>query len=80
MTEPLCLNLSLLLEKLCIPSLENITQAQRIFHGRGHAYKNLEHITIDLLDPLILITLFAPVSNTDLALLVKRIEPEIHKV
>lgn len=79
MTEPLCLNLSLLLEKLCIPSQENITQAQRIFHGRGHAYKNLEHITIDLLDPLILITLFAPVSNTDLALLVKELSLKFTK-
>ncbi len=34
-------------------------QAQRIFHGRGHAYDGLKHITIDWLPPVILITLFA---------------------
>ncbi len=39
--------------------IENIEQAQRLFHGRGHAYDNLHHITIDWLPPVILITLFA---------------------
>ena len=38
-------------------------QAQRLFHGRGHAYKGLSHITIDWLPPVILITLFAPESD-----------------
>lgn len=35
-------------------------QAQRLFHGRGHAYEDLHHVTIDWLSPVILITLFAP--------------------
>jgi 23S rRNA (cytosine1962-C5)-methyltransferase len=35
-------------------------QAQRLFHGRGHAYKGLHHVTIDWLPPVLLITLFAP--------------------
>lgn len=35
-------------------------QAQRVFHGRGHAYQGLDHITIDWLPPVLLITLFAP--------------------
>ena len=35
-------------------------QAQRLFHGRGHAYKGLEHVTIDCLFPVVLITLFKP--------------------
>lgn len=34
-------------------------QAQRLFHGRGHAYNGLHHITVDWLPPVILITLFA---------------------
>jgi len=34
------------------------TDAQRLFHGRGHAYKNLEHINIDWFAPVILITLY----------------------
>lgn len=42
-------------------SLDDFSQAQRLFHGRGHVYKNLEHITVDWLPPVILITLFAPV-------------------
>lgn len=35
-------------------------QAQRLFHGRGHAYKDLHHVTIDWLPPVVLITLYAP--------------------
>ena len=38
----------------------DLSQAQRLFHGRGHAYKNLEHITVDWLSPVMLITLFSP--------------------
>lgn len=34
--------------------------AQRLFHGRGHAYDGLHHITIDWLPPVALITLFSP--------------------
>lgn len=33
-------------------------QAQRLFHGRGHAYPGYEHINIDWYAPLILITLY----------------------
>jgi 23S rRNA (cytosine1962-C5)-methyltransferase len=40
-----------------------INQAQRIFHGRGHAYEGLKHVTIDWLAPVILITLFEPESE-----------------
>ncbi|MBT4147110.1 MAG: methyltransferase domain-containing protein [Gammaproteobacteria bacterium] len=39
---------------------EGLLQAQRLFHGRGHAYPGLHHLTIDWLPPVILITLFAP--------------------
>jgi len=35
-------------------------QAQRIFHGRGHAYEGLKHVTVDWLPPVLLITLFTP--------------------
>ena len=38
----------------------DMQQAQRLFHGRGHAYADLQHVTIDWLPPVILITLFAP--------------------
>jgi len=41
-------------------------QAQRLFHGRGHAYQSLHHITIDWLAPVLLITLFAPESSSNI--------------
>jgi 23S rRNA (cytosine1962-C5)-methyltransferase len=39
---------------------DQLLQAQRLFHGRGHAYEGLYHVTVDWLPPVILITLFAP--------------------
>ncbi|MEE9445661.1 MAG: class I SAM-dependent methyltransferase, partial [Cocleimonas sp.] len=56
-----------LLKHLQLPSgaLE-LTQAQRLFHGRGHAFEKLEHVSIDWLSPVILITLFAPESVPDI--------------
>ncbi len=53
-------DLNQLLYNCTLPhSQDSHTEAQRIFHGRGHAYKGLEHICIDWLPPVILITLFA---------------------
>lgn len=52
-------NLSQLNQYLCPPKAP--IQAQRLFHGRGHAYQGLHHVTIDWLPPVTLITLFAPV-------------------
>jgi len=45
---------------------EEQQQAQRLFHGRGHAYEDLHHITIDWLPPVLLITLFAPESSSNI--------------
>jgi len=50
--------LSQLHKYLLIPQAPQ--QAQRMFHGRGHAYPGLHHVTIDWLPPVALITLFAP--------------------
>ena len=58
-----------LFKNIVIPADDQLEQAQRVFHGRGHAYPNLHHITIDWLNPVLLITLFAPVSKSDLATL-----------
>lgn len=59
--------LTKLLKHLQLPSTPlELTQAQRLFHGRGHAFQGLHHITIDWLPPVILITLFAPESETDI--------------
>ncbi|MBL1320860.1 MAG: class I SAM-dependent methyltransferase [Methylophaga sp.] len=41
-------------------------QAQRLFHGRGHAYPGYEHISIDWLAPIVLIMLYKPVETDEL--------------
>jgi 23S rRNA (cytosine1962-C5)-methyltransferase len=46
--------------------IPNSQQAQRLFHGRGHAYPGYEHISIDWLMPVILITLYKIVERTAL--------------
>jgi len=52
-----------LLSHCLVPTDDTIKQAQRLFHGRGHAYKGLQHITVDWLPPVLLITLFSPEST-----------------
>jgi len=50
-----------IVDYLKLPNTEaTLDQAQRLFHGRGHAYHGLNHITIDWLPPVVLITLFEP--------------------
>lgn len=41
-------------------------QAQRLFHGRSHVYKGYEHIAIDWLSPVLLITLYQEVAISEL--------------
>ena len=50
---------------LQLPQIAN--QAQRLFHGRGHAYPDLHHVTVDWLPPVALITLFAPEPLSEVA-------------
>ena len=40
-----------------------LSEAQRLFHGRGHAYPGLEHVNIDWIAPLLLVTLYAEVDR-----------------
>jgi len=56
-----------------IAALENGAQgdARRLFHGRGHCYPGLEHINLDLLPPVVLITLYAPESPARIQALVE---------
>lgn len=43
-----------------LPSTKKaLGDAQRLFHGRGHAYPGLQHLTVDWFPPVALITLFA---------------------
>lgn len=57
--------------------ISNTEQAQRIFHGRGHAYKGLNHVTIDWLPPVVLITLFAPEDAPSIEQLADQLLQEI---
>ena len=41
----------------------DFTDAQRLFHGRGHAYQDLSHINVDWLSPVVLITLYQAVDT-----------------
>jgi 23S rRNA (cytosine1962-C5)-methyltransferase len=55
-----------LLDKLqtTLHSLEATPQdSKRLFHGRGQCYPGLEHVTADLYDPVVLITLFKASSE-----------------
>ena len=46
--------------------LNDVEQCRRLFHGRGHAYKGLEHISIDWLPPVALITLYKEEDKNNL--------------
>jgi 23S rRNA (cytosine1962-C5)-methyltransferase len=53
------LSLSSIKKGICIPKSQSaLLQAQRLFHGRGHAFEGLEHLVIDWLPPVALITLY----------------------
>ncbi|MDO6459732.1 class I SAM-dependent methyltransferase [Granulosicoccaceae sp. 1_MG-2023] len=40
-------------------------EAQRLFHGRGGAHPGLEHIVIDWLPPVMLVTLYAAITDDE---------------
>jgi 23S rRNA (cytosine1962-C5)-methyltransferase len=42
----------------------DFTDCQRLFHGRGHAYKNLSHVNVDWFPPVVLITLYEAVDES----------------
>ena len=71
-------NLTVLFDNLYLPAdPEELKQAQRIFHGRGHAYEGLNHITVDWLPPAILITLFAKEPITVINHLVEELRSKL---
>jgi len=43
--------------------INNLSECQRLFHGRGHFYPSLAHVNVDWLSPVILITLYQDVEN-----------------
>ena len=46
-----------------IEQTSDLTDCQRLFHGRGHAYAGFSHVNIDWFSPVVLITLYQEVDN-----------------
>jgi 23S rRNA (cytosine1962-C5)-methyltransferase len=46
-----------------INQLNGLTDCQRLFHGRGHAYPELSHVNVDWFSPIVLITLYQEVDD-----------------
>lgn len=55
----------------------NLTECQRLFHGRGKFYNNLNHVNIDWLPPVALITLYQEENSEDLAQLSQALLPHL---
>jgi 23S rRNA (cytosine1962-C5)-methyltransferase len=46
-----------------VNQLDGLTDCQRLFHGRGHAYPELSHVNVDWFSPVVLITLYQEVDE-----------------
>lgn len=55
----------------------NDLNAQRLFHGRGHAYPSFEHINIDWLVPVVFITLYQAVERDWLMTLAEQLKNKV---
>ncbi|NPA72169.1 MAG: methyltransferase [Gammaproteobacteria bacterium] len=51
--------------------------AQRVFHGRGHAFPGYEHVSIDWLSPVMLITLYKAVDEQALKKLAEKLKQSV---
>ena len=51
--------------------------AQRLFHGRGHAFPGFEHVSIDWLHPVVLITLYKAMPEELLLPLAEKLLSEV---
>ena len=61
----------------------NLSDCQRLFHGRGHTYAGFEHINVDWYSPVLLITLYQEVEPAwliNLAQLLKEKIPSCQSV
>lgn len=70
-------DLSQVIHHLDFP-ITNEQEAQRLFHGRGHAFDGLHHVTIDWLPPVALITLFAPETEQAIKALANTLYSTLH--
>ena len=56
---------------------DGINECQRLFHGRGHAYAGLEHVSVDWLAPVVLITLYKEETEIGLQSLAAELQVRI---
>lgn len=54
-----------------------VEQCRRLLHGRGHAYEGLEHISIDWLSPVVLITLYKEEDEKNLKLMAELLRAKL---
>lgn len=54
-------------------------EAQRLFHGRSYAYKGHEHVAIDWLSPVLLITLYKAVADSELKQLADKLFSSVNE-
>jgi len=66
--------LSNALKHIELPENLQRSEAKRLFHGRGHAYPDLQHLTIDWLPPVILITLYAAENTPEIKKLADKLQ------
>jgi 23S rRNA (cytosine1962-C5)-methyltransferase len=60
-----------------------LTDCQRLFHGRGHAYPELSHVNVDWFSPVVLITLYQEVDETWLSeqvSIIQKLLPECQSI
>ncbi len=57
--------------------LNGVEQCRRLFHGRGHAYEDLEHISIDWLPPVALITIYKEEDKNNLELMAELLQSKL---
>ncbi len=58
-------------------TVPNTLDVQRLFHGRGHAYLGFEHVSIDWLNPVVLITLYKAMPEELLLPLAEKLLAEV---
>ncbi|WP_019556608.1 class I SAM-dependent methyltransferase [Thiomicrorhabdus arctica] len=79
MSETLPITSSKAMPSFPVFSVPSTLDAQRLFHGRGHAYPGLEHISIDWLHPVVLITLYKAMPEALLLSLADKLFAEVTK-
>ena len=55
-----------------------VEQCRRLLHGRGHAFEGLEHISIDWLPPVALITLYREEDQNNLVMMAELLRFRLH--